>query len=52
MFIIVSPHFLRSAFLPSSTTKFFSRSFHHRHQKLAKSQENTLAQDDQISFPS
>lgn len=47
----VLPHFLQSAFLPSSITKFVSRSFHHRHQKLGWSQENTSAQADQISIP-
>lgn len=49
---IVLPHFLQSAFLPSSIMKFVSRSFHHRHQKLGWNQENTSAQADQISIPS
>lgn len=48
----VLPHFLQSAFLPSSIMKFVSRSFHHHRQKLGWSQENTSAQADQISFPS
>lgn len=47
----VLPHFLQSAFLPSSIMKFVSRSFHHRHQKLGWGQENTSAQADQISIP-
>lgn len=43
---IILPHFLQSAFLPSSIMKFVSRSFRHHHRKLECKQENVLAEND------